>query len=105
MTTHYCLFYKENHWDSQVELKFCDCYESAKGEAERMIEAFKFWGGGPVPESVAATKWTKSGKYAGEAYPRIEYDKKLYIDYAREKGTKYGYYRFKKEESLCQTAL
>ena len=103
MEIHNCLFYKEDFKDKQVQLRRCDSYEAAQREAERMIEAFKYWGGGPVPVSVDSTKWTKNGKYAGEAYPRIEYGEELYIAYARENGTKYGYYKEKVQKKENKT--
>lgn len=101
MVIHNCLFYKEDYRDSQMQMKYCDSYEAAQREAERMIEAFKYWGGGSVPVSVMATKWTKAGKYAGEASPEIEYSQELYDSYARENGTKYGFFSVKRTMQQC----
>lgn len=97
MQVHYCLFYKEDYKDRQVQLRYCSSYEAAKQEAERMIENFKYWGGGSVPVSVTASKWSSAGKYLGEALPCIDYCEERYIEYARENGTKYGYFRKKQE--------
>lgn len=93
MKTSYIVLYKDHHTDIRQCLRYCESWQAAQDEAARMIEQFKYWGGGPVPVLVSASKWTAAGKYAGDAFPAIEYPESLYIEYARENGTKYGYYQ------------
>jgi hypothetical protein len=93
MRTDYCLFYKTNHTDTKTELIFCENWQAAQDEAARMIEQFKYWGGGPVPVSASANKWTAAGKYAGIEFEPIYYPENLYLEYARENSNKYGYYK------------
>ena len=104
MTTRYCLFYKEFHTDRRTVLVYCESYEQAQARAAHMIESFKYWGGGSVPVTVSASKWNSRGKYAGEVFPTIDYDESLYIEYARENGTKYGYYKDMQKIQKTRTA-
>ena len=90
MTTRNILFYKVFHTDRHFEISYFDSFDDAKAAAETMINSFKFWGGGAVPVAAEAVRWTKAGKYKDTPH-RVEYPEDLYIDYARENGSKCGY--------------
>lgn len=85
------LIYKNWHTDEREEIKYFEKFEDVEKEASRMIEQFKFWGGGTVPIVVIETIWSKSNGCRDTK--RMEYADDLYIRYTRENGTAYGYYR------------
>jgi hypothetical protein len=87
------MFYKEFHTDSRQEIRRFDSWQAAQDEAARMITQFKYWGGGSVPVTIAEYRRTAAGKYAEPKTEPITFDPALYMDYARENGNKYGYYK------------
>ena len=92
MTINNVMFYKVFHTDKHAEIRYFDTCQAMKAAADQMIESFKFWGGGQVPVAIESYKVRKSGKHAGTV-ARVDYNPSLYMDYARENGTKYGYYK------------
>lgn len=90
MKTRNILFYKVFHTDRYSEISYFDSFEDATKAAAAMIDSFKFWGGGAVPVTAEAVRYTKAGKYKDTPH-RVEYSESLYIDYARENGSKCGY--------------
>lgn len=85
------LIYKNCHTDNKNEIQYFENFKDAEKEAERMISQFKYWGGGSVPVLIEEATWAKTKGYmTGE---RTEYKADLYIRFARENGTAYGYYR------------
>lgn len=93
MTVDYYLIYKPWHDQKRLEISHYTSWEAMEAEAARMISQFKYWGGGSVPVSGHECRRTKAGKYAEPKREGVYYDPSLYIDYARENGTKYGYYK------------
>ena len=103
MTKTIALLYKNWHTDKKVEINYFQKFEDAEKEASRMIQQFKYWGGGCVPVVAIETIWTKSNGCRG--IKRVEYSDSLYIRYARENGTAYGYYmNMHKEENVIRIA-
>ena len=97
------LLYKNWHTDKKVEISYFQKFEDAEKEASRMIQQFKYWGGGCVPVAAIETIWTKSN--GCRDIKRVEYPDSLYIRYARENGTAYGYYmNMHKEEKVIRIA-
>lgn len=82
------LFYKNNYTDKCQEISYYKDFETAKSQALKMIELFKYWGGGNVPIVVIEILCKKRGY---KELNREEYPEELYIQYARENGTKYKY--------------
>lgn len=93
MTIHHTLFYQDGE---KRQLHIYDSREAAIKAAERMIEQFKFWGGGCIPLSVSSSKWRSNGKYAGEAAPEVNYNPADLAYYSRENGNNYGYYQYRR---------
>ncbi len=85
------LIYKNWHTHAKNKIRYFDKFEDAENEAYKMIEQFKFWGGGSVPVAAVETIWKKSN--GCKELSRAEYSESLYIRYARENGTLYGYYK------------
>lgn len=95
------LVYREIHdrKDSTV-IKYYDTFEEAVQGAERMLEQFKYWGGGGFPLHAFSDKRSAQGKYKG-TIDRKDYNYADYAQYARENGNNYGYYRdMKKREEV-----
>lgn len=91
------LLYKENYNDDKKEIKIFDSLEAAKNTASKMIELFRFWGGGSVPCSISIYKGNKEVEY-------FEYKESLYVRYARENGTIYGYYKLMHPKEIIRIA-
>ena len=57
------LLYKENYNDDRKEIASYNTLEDAEKTAKRMIEIFKYWGGGAVPCSISVYRGKKEIKY------------------------------------------
>ena len=103
MSKEVIMVYKNWHTDEKKEIRYFDTFEDAENAAKKMIDQFKYWGGGSVPVFIEEIVWTKSN--GCQTLKRVEYSEKLYIRYARENGTAYGYYRvMHKNEKIIRIA-
>ena len=90
MKTRNYLLYKPFHNEKRLEIRQFNTFEEVTAAAAHMLDQFRYWGGGAVPISANADRWTAAGKYKDTLY-YIEYPARLYMDYARENGNKCGY--------------
>lgn len=54
------MVYKNWHTDEKKEIRYFDTFEDAEKAAKKMIDQFKYWGGGSVPVFIEEEVWTKT---------------------------------------------